>query len=156
MSLILQTTLPFAPWMDPRTNRLPGVLPLKGDDWLRVDEAFGAQMAERDRLIREVPGLSLNYGLDGKGGNLPNQKTILSDGDALSTITRFKDDLDELEHLDFTTMALPYHLYVISTQVPGMPPEVQYGTALVLLLITLTLTLLATGVRTSVRRRRDW
>jgi len=61
-------------------------------------------------LIREVPGLSLNYGLDGKGGNLPNQKTIFSDGDALSTITRFKDDLDELEHLDFTTMALPYHV----------------------------------------------
>ncbi len=54
------------------------------------------------------------------------------------------------------TMALPYHLYVISTQVPGMPLGIQYGTALVLLLITLTLTLLATGVRTSVRRRRDW
>lgn len=54
------------------------------------------------------------------------------------------------------TMALPYHLYVISTQVPGMPLIIQYGTALVLLMITLTLTLLATGVRTSVRRRRDW
>lgn len=54
------------------------------------------------------------------------------------------------------TMALPYHLYVISTQVPGMPLTIQYGTALVLLLITLTLTLLATGVRTSMRRRRDW
>ena len=54
------------------------------------------------------------------------------------------------------TMALPYHLYVISTQVPGMPLLIQYGTALVLLMITLTLTLLATGVRTSVRRRRDW
>jgi hypothetical protein len=33
------------------------VLPLQGDDWLRVDEAFAAQMAERDRLIQEVPGL---------------------------------------------------------------------------------------------------
>jgi len=31
------------------------------------------------------------------------------------------------------TMALPYHLYVISTQVPGMPLQIQYGTALVLL-----------------------
>ena len=55
MTLILQTTLPFAPWMDPRTNRLPGVLPLEGDDWLRVDEAFAAQMAERDRLLAEIP-----------------------------------------------------------------------------------------------------
>ncbi|QLQ08807.1 MAG: phosphate ABC transporter permease PstA [Anaerolineae bacterium] len=54
------------------------------------------------------------------------------------------------------TMALPYHLYVISTQVPGMPLTIQYGTALVLLLITLSLTLVATAVRTSVRRQRDW
>ena len=30
------------------------------------------------------------------------------------------------------TMALPYHLFVISTQVPGMPVSLQYGTALVL------------------------
>jgi hypothetical protein len=63
-------------------------------------------------LIREVPGLSLNYGLVGKGEEaiLPNQKAIFSDGDALSTITRFRGDLKELEHLDFTTMALPYHV----------------------------------------------
>jgi phosphate transport system permease protein len=54
------------------------------------------------------------------------------------------------------TMVLPYHLYVISTQVPGMPLEIQYGTALVLLLITLSLTLVATMVRTTMRRRRDW
>lgn len=54
------------------------------------------------------------------------------------------------------TMALPYHLYVISTQVPGMPLQIQYGTALVLLLIVLSLTLLASIVRSSMRRRRDW
>ena len=63
-------------------------------------------------LIREVPGLSLNYGLDGKGqaGILPQQKAVFSDGDGVSTISRFKGDLNELEHLDFTTMALPYHV----------------------------------------------
>jgi phosphate transport system permease protein len=54
------------------------------------------------------------------------------------------------------TMALPYHLYVISTQVPGMPLSVQYGTALVLLLLVLSLTLVATMIRTRMRRRRDW
>ncbi len=54
------------------------------------------------------------------------------------------------------TMALPYHLYVISTQVPGMPMTIQYGTALVLLLIVLSLTLIATLVRTRMRRRREW
>lgn len=54
------------------------------------------------------------------------------------------------------TMALPYHLYVISTQVPGMPLVVQYGTALVLMLIVLSLTLVATLIRTNMRRRREW
>ena len=54
------------------------------------------------------------------------------------------------------TMALPYHLYVISTQVPDMPLSIQYGTALVLLLITLSLTMVATAIRTGMRRRRDW
>ena len=54
------------------------------------------------------------------------------------------------------TMALPYHLYVISTQVPGMPLSIQYGTALVLLMLVLSLTLVATVIRTRMRRRRDW
>ena len=54
------------------------------------------------------------------------------------------------------TMALPYHLFVISTQVPGMPLSIQYGTALVLLLMILSLTLVATIFRTNMRRRREW
>lgn len=54
------------------------------------------------------------------------------------------------------SMALPYHLYVIATQVPGMPLNIQYGTALILLLIVLSLTLAATGIRTAMRRRREW
>jgi phosphate transport system permease protein len=54
------------------------------------------------------------------------------------------------------TMALPYHLFVISTQVPGMPLSIQYGTALVLLLLVLSLTLVATIFRTRMRRRREW
>lgn len=52
---ILQSRLPFAPWMDPRTARLPGILPIEGEDWLRVDDAFAAQMAERARLIKGRP-----------------------------------------------------------------------------------------------------
>jgi len=54
------------------------------------------------------------------------------------------------------TMALPYHLYVISTQVPGMPLEIQYGTALVLLVLVLSLNLVATIIRSYFRRRRQW
>ncbi|PZQ99773.1 MAG: DUF3445 domain-containing protein [Cereibacter sphaeroides] len=51
----IQKTLPFAPWIDPRTARLPGVLPMEGDDWLRVDDAFAAQMALRDDLLLNTP-----------------------------------------------------------------------------------------------------
>ncbi len=54
------------------------------------------------------------------------------------------------------TMALPYHLYVISTQVPEMPIPVQYGTALVLLALVLSMNLVATIIRSYFRRRRQW
>lgn len=54
------------------------------------------------------------------------------------------------------TMALPYHLFVISTQVPGMPLRIQYGTALVLLVFVLSMNLLATLIRSYYRRRRQW
>ena len=54
---ILQSRLPFAPWMDPRTARLPGILPVEGADWLRVDDAFALQMAERDARIAATPEL---------------------------------------------------------------------------------------------------
>ena len=54
------------------------------------------------------------------------------------------------------TMALPYHLYVISTQVPGMPLQIQYGTALVLLVLVLSMNVVATIIRSRFRRRRQW
>ena len=57
MALILHDKLPFAPWADARTRRLPGILPVDGGDWLRVDEAFAGQMAHRAALIAEKPGL---------------------------------------------------------------------------------------------------
>lgn len=54
------------------------------------------------------------------------------------------------------TMALPYHLFVISTQVPGMPVQIQYGTALVLISFVLGMNLLATIIRSRARARRHW
>lgn len=54
------------------------------------------------------------------------------------------------------TMALPYHLFVISTQVPAMPIRIQYGTALVLLVFVLGMNLLATIIRSRSRARRQW
>ena len=50
MTEILQKSLPY----DVATGRpLPGVAPLTLADWLMVDEAFGGQMAERARLLRD-------------------------------------------------------------------------------------------------------
>ncbi len=54
------------------------------------------------------------------------------------------------------TMALPYHLFVISTQVPEMPIRIQYGTALVLLVFVLGMNLTATVIRSRARARRQW
>lgn len=54
------------------------------------------------------------------------------------------------------TMALPYHLFVISTQVPGMPIKIQYGTALVLLAFVLGMNTTATLIRSRARAKRQW
>jgi phosphate transport system permease protein len=54
------------------------------------------------------------------------------------------------------TMALPYHIFVISTQVPGMPIQVQYGTVLVLLAFVLGMNLIATVIRSRARAHRQW
>ena len=60
------------------------------------------------------------------------------------------------ESIFVKTMALPYHIFVISTQVPGMPLQIQYGTALVLLVFVLSMNLAATLIRSHFRRRRQW
>jgi hypothetical protein len=52
---ILQDRLPLFPWANPATRRLPGIQPVQGRDWLRVDEAYAGQMALRDRLIAGQP-----------------------------------------------------------------------------------------------------
>jgi phosphate transport system permease protein len=54
------------------------------------------------------------------------------------------------------TMALPYHLFVISTQVPGMPVQIQYGTALVLIAFVLGMNLIASIIRSRARAHRQW
>lgn len=54
------------------------------------------------------------------------------------------------------TMALPYHLFVISTQVPEMPIQIQYGTALVLLFFVLAMNMIATVIRSRARAKRQW
>lgn len=54
------------------------------------------------------------------------------------------------------TMALPYHIFVISTSVPGMPIQVQYGTVLVLLIFVLSMNIIASLIRSRARAKRLW
>jgi phosphate transport system permease protein len=53
-------------------------------------------------------------------------------------------------------MALPYHLYVLSTQVPNVKPTLQYGTALVLVGMVFSLNFVAIIVRSHMRRKKQW
>lgn len=53
-------------------------------------------------------------------------------------------------------MALPYHLYVISTQVPNVDEKIRYGTALVLLTLVLFMNLIAIIIRNKFRKKKKW
>lgn len=53
-------------------------------------------------------------------------------------------------------MALPMHLYAISTQVPNISLGVRYGTALVLLVLVLGINFFAIMIRARLRRKKRW
>jgi phosphate transport system permease protein len=53
-------------------------------------------------------------------------------------------------------MALPYHLYVLCTQVPNVKMELQYGTALVLVGLIIGANLTAVVIRSYFRARKQW
>lgn len=53
-------------------------------------------------------------------------------------------------------MALPYHLYVISTQVPNVDEKIRYGTAFVLLTLVLFMNLVAIIIRYQFRKKKKW
>ncbi|MCM8792724.1 MAG: phosphate ABC transporter permease PstA [Candidatus Omnitrophica bacterium] len=53
-------------------------------------------------------------------------------------------------------MAIPYHLYVISTQIPNIPEKIRYGTALVLVILVLGINLFAIILRIKLRRKQRW
>ena len=53
-------------------------------------------------------------------------------------------------------MALAMHLFTISTQVPGVKPEVQYGTAAVLLVTCMCINAAAIVLRVYMRSRKKW
>ncbi|MBU4305155.1 MAG: phosphate ABC transporter permease PstA [Candidatus Omnitrophica bacterium] len=65
--------------------------------------------------------------------------------------------LPRLPHSIFDqVMALPYHLYVISTQVPNVDEKIRYGTALVLVFLVLVMNLIAVVIRYQFRKKKKW
>jgi phosphate transport system permease protein len=54
------------------------------------------------------------------------------------------------------TMAMSLHLFVISTQVPGVPEHLPYGVALVLIAIVLVMNALSIAFRVYLRGRKKW
>ena len=54
------------------------------------------------------------------------------------------------------TMALSLHLFVVSTQVPGVPEELPYGVALVLIAMVLAMNALSIGFRVYLRGKKKW
>ncbi|MDD5194671.1 MAG: phosphate ABC transporter permease PstA [Candidatus Omnitrophica bacterium] len=65
--------------------------------------------------------------------------------------------LPQLPHSIFDqAMALPYHLYVISTQVPNVDEKIRYGTAFVLLALVLFMNLVAIIIRYKFRKKKKW
>jgi len=53
-------------------------------------------------------------------------------------------------------MALPYHIYVLSTQVPNVSVKIQYGTILVLVLLVFFMNITAAYIRAQFRKRKLW
>ena len=54
------------------------------------------------------------------------------------------------------TMALSLHLFVVSTQVPGVPEELPYGVALVLIAMVLLMNSLSIAFRMYLRGKKKW
>jgi phosphate transport system permease protein len=53
-------------------------------------------------------------------------------------------------------MALPYHIYVLSTQVPNVSLKIQYGTVLVLVGMVFLLNIVASVIRSRFRKKKTW
>jgi len=58
-----------------------------------------------DPSFHSADGLSLQF-----EGEIPPQLAILSDADSPSAVVRFKGDFSDVEYLDYTLWALPFHL----------------------------------------------
>ena len=54
------------------------------------------------------------------------------------------------------TMAMSLHLFVISTQVPGVPEAMPFGVALVLITMVLAMNAISIAFRMYLRGKKKW
>lgn len=65
--------------------------------------------------------------------------------------------LPRLPHSIFDqVMALPYHLYVIATQVPNMPMRLSFATAFVLIAVVFLMNVVSIVLRSHYRKKKQW
>lgn len=117
---ITQASLPHTPWQDPAMCRMPGMRPVEGP-WIVVDDAYGAQMAERARLWRDdraaveavLPGaedalaelkavalaaLPDGFARDGGHVHTPDGRQVVTDGACFEVLNQLlQEDLLVLE-----------------------------------------------------------
>lgn len=60
------------------------------------------------------------------------------------------------QSLSDQTMALSLHLFVVSTQIPGVPEETPYGVALVLIAVVLLMNSISIAFRMYLRGKKKW
>jgi phosphate transport system permease protein len=113
--------------------------------------ALGAtkwQTIRRAVLPNAIPGILT-------GGVLAVGRAAGETAPIMFTVAAFY--LSQLPHSVFDrAMALPYHLYIISTQVPNAPVGIQWGTALTLVGMVLVLNVVASSIRWVYRRKQSW
>lgn len=90
---ICQKTLPIKPWMQTKTNRLPGLNPIAPGEWLLRDEVFAAQMAYRTTLLAHKRDAVFRATDESHAAQHELLETVLSELDndyqiAANTVTR--------------------------------------------------------------------
>jgi len=105
MNPILQSHLPYTPWSDAALRRMPGIQPVAAGGWLQIDDAYGAQMAEKARLIGARPDDVL--ALDG-GARAAGEELLSRVVDELRRIDGFTVALGAVTRPDGVKVALDY------------------------------------------------
>ena len=94
---------PYAPFLEPRTARPPGLSPLDPAEWLAFDPDYPQQMTQRDRLIAEQPDLVLAATEDAGEALEELRETVLT---ALATRLEWRVGADAVRRPDRESVPL--------------------------------------------------